>query len=172
MLPKTLLCYQFRAASWGESPECHKAPTKAGWGGQHWVGETEPALCWLAEKNRWGPRKTPGTSGGNGWVGPQTPPSWGDQGIVAACGRSPHWLPPRSPRKSQGTVYWMASGPFEGLKRGSNLNSFAVFSSQKFKIGPLIFQSKAIFCKFRVFWHMYFFLREDSDLIISLSSVI
>lgn len=133
MWPKTLLSYQFRAASWGESPECHTAPTKAGWGGQHWVGKIEPALSWLAEKNRWGPRKTPGTSGGNGWAGAQTAPSRSDQGIVAARGRSPHRLPPRSPRESQGTIYCLASGPFERFKTGSNLNSFAVFSSHQVK---------------------------------------
>lgn len=167
MWPKTLSYCQFRAASWGESPECHSASTKAGWGGQYWVGKIEPALRWLAEKNRWDPWKTPGTSRGHGWAGPQAAPSWGDQGILAARGRSPHWLSPRSPRESQGTVYFFASGPFERLKRASNLNLSAVLSSHKVKareISPSFTNS--------VFIHMVFSPREDSDLIICLSSVI
>lgn len=131
--PKTLSYYQFRAASWGESPECHTAPTKAGWGGQHWMGKIEPALSRLAEKTRRGPRKTPGTSGSNRGAGPQTTSGWGDQGILAACGWPPHWLSPRSPRKSQGTIYCFASELFERLKRGSDLNLSARFSSHKVK---------------------------------------
>lgn len=145
MWPKTFSYYQFRAASWGESPECHTAPAKAGWGGQRRVGKIEPALRRLAEKNRRGPRKTPGTSGGNGWAWPQATSSWGDQGLLAACGWPPHWLSPGSPRKSQGTISSFASGPFERLQGGSNLNFGEVFSSPRVKDRALMHQKSVDF---------------------------
>ena len=188
MRPKTLSYYQFRAAAWGESPECHTTPTKAGWGGQHRVGKIEPTLGWLAEKNRRGPRKTPRTAGGHGRAGPQTAPSWGDQGIMAARGRSSHWLPPGSPRESQGTVYSLASAPFERFKGGSNLNSGAIFSSHKVKNGALMYLNAFTNSESSGSWlgvgevarriwtnflaNPVFSQWEDSDLIICLSSVI
>lgn len=157
--PKTLSFYQFRATTWGESPECHTTSTKAGWGGRHWVGKIKPALHWLAEKTRWGPRKTPGTSRGHGWAGPQTTSSRGDQGILAARGRSPHWLSPRSSRESQGTIYYFSSWPFERHKRGSNLKSSAGFFLTKLKIRPLNIRNHPIFHKFSLLACSFFFKR-------------
>lgn len=171
MWSQTLSYCQFRAASWRESPECHSAPTKAGRGGQHWVGEIKPALRWLAEKNRWGPWDTPGTSGGDGWARPQVTSSWGDQGILAACGRSPYWLSPRSPRESQGTVYHFALEPFERLKRGSSQNSSAVFSYRQVKNMTLLSSShQSILNSAHSYFHDIFPKKWYSNLTISPSN--
>ena len=111
MWPETLSYCQFRASTWRESPECHAAPTETGWRGEHRMGQVERTLSWLAEENRRGSWKTAGTSGSWRWAGPQAASSWGAQGILAASWGSPHWLSPRSPWKSQGTVFCFERPP-------------------------------------------------------------